>query len=344
MSDIHRLGVDIAKNSFFIHAVDSNEKTVWKGEYRRKNWVAAVVKRVPTTAVIGIEACGAAHYWARTLQSYGYTVKLIAPQFVKPYVKSNKNDALDAEAICEALGRPNMRFVTIKTVSQQDTQALHRVREDLMKQRTAKVNQIRGLVGEYGLVAPVGICAIKKSIPMWLEDADNNLTSDFRYMLSLLQEDLELLNNRIITITDLIKAQLLESSEAKQLLKVAGIGPIVCSALVTSLGDGKSFRKGRDFAASLGLVPRQHSSGGKNTLLGISKRGNAYLRKLLVHGARSAYRVSHKKNDKLSCWIQHLLKTKHPNTVVVALANKLARIAWAIVSKGHDYNEQLAAG
>ncbi len=343
MNDISRVGVDIAKNSFFIHAVDSNEKTVWKGEYRRKNWIQSIVKRVSTEAVIGIEACGAAHYWARTLQHYGYKVKLIAPQFVKPYVKTNKNDALDAEAICEALGRPNMRFVAIKTVSQQDTQALHRVREDLMKQRTAKVNQIRGLVGEYGLVAPVGISAIKKAIPLWLEDAENNLTSDFRYLLSLLHEDLETLNTRITLITEQITVQVLTFPEAKPLLKVTGIGPIICSALMTSLGDGKHFKKGRDFAASLGLVPRQHSSGGKNTLLGISKRGNAYLRKLLVHGVRSAYRVSHKKNDKLSCWIQHLLKTKHPNTVVVALANKLARIAWAMISKGHDYNEQLAA-
>ena len=270
----------------------SDEEAIWKGEYRRKNWIQAIIKRVPIEAVIGIEACGAAHHWARTLRSYGYTVKLIAPQFVNPYVKSNKNDAIDAEAICEALGRPNMRFVTIKTQSQQDTQALHRVREDLMKQRTAKINQIRGLVGEYGLVAPIGVSAIKKAIPLWLEDGENNLTVDFRYLLNLLQEDLGVLNERIDLLTKQIKNQLFKSPQAKQLLEVTGIGPIICSALLTSLGDGKHFRKGRDFSASLGLVPRQHSSGGKNTLLGISKRGNAYPR-IQVRSATLPHLSSH---------------------------------------------------
>ncbi|PSU35494.1 IS110 family transposase [Photobacterium lutimaris] len=342
MSSINRVGVDLAKNIFHIHAVDERDKIVWQGKYKRDTWIKAIAKRVPPSAVIAFEACASAHFWARELTALGYQVKLIAPQYVKPYVKTNKNDKVDAEAICEASGRPQMRFVRVKTVEQQDDQALHRVREDLVRQRTAKVNQIRGLVGEYGIVASWGIGNLRQAIPFWLEDGENALTCEFRHLLALLYEDLSCLDERIETLTNMIKQRISSKPESKRLLAVTGIGPLVCSALLLEI-DGKQFKNGRDFAASLGLTPRQHSTGGKDTLLGISKRGDGYIRKILVHGARSAYRHSKKKSDSLSLWIQRLSEKKHANVVIVALANKLARIAWALVAKNETYDEKLAS-
>ena len=344
MKNIIRVGVDLAKNVFHIHAIDENEKIVWQGKYNRTTWLKAIVKRVPTTAVIGMEACGSANYWARELTALGYSVKLIAAQFVKPYVKTNKNDKVDAEAICEAISRPHMRFVNIKTVEQQDIQSKHRVREELICHRTAKANQIRGLVSEYGIVAPIGIAYLRKAIPMWLEESDNGLTFDFRALLLTLQEDLILVDERIDSLTAQIKNNVATNPIGKKLMKVIGIGPLVCSALLMALGDGKHFKKGRDFAASLGLVPRQYSTGGCANLLGISKRGDGYLRKLLVHGARAAFRHVKDKTDPLSLWIKNLSEKKHPNVVIVALANKLARISWALVANDTEYTETLAAG
>lgn len=344
MKNIIRVGVDLAKNVFHIHAVDENEQTVWQGKYNRTTWLKAIVKRVPTTAVIGMEACGSANYWARKLITLGYSVKLIAAQFVKPYVKTNKNDKVDAEAICESISRPHMRFVNIKTVEQQDSQSKHRIREALICHRTAKANQIRGLVSEYGIVAPVGIAYLRKAIPMWLEEDDNGLTIDFRALLRMLQEDLTLLDERVDMVTVQIKNDAAANPLGKKLMKVIGIGPLICSALLIALGDGKNFKKGRDFAASLGLVPRQYSTGGRANLLGISKRGDGYLRKLLVHGARSAFRHVKDKSDPLSLWIKKLSEKKHPNVAIVALANKLARISWALVANDVEYKEILAAG
>jgi transposase len=343
MAKIIRVGVDLAKNIFHIHAVDEDEKTIWQGKYTRKNWINAIVKRTPQTAIIGMEACGSAHHWARELSKLGYEVKLVAAQFVKPYVKTNKNDKVDAEAICEAINRPNMRFVTVKTVEQQDLQSMHRIREELISQRTAKANQIRGLTAEYGIVAPVGICHLRKCVPLWLEDAENSLSYLFRELLQIMYDELLLLNERIDCITNKIKNSVNNSLAAQRLMKITGIGPLVCSALLIDLGDGRAFKKGRDFAASLGLVPRQHSTGGQNRLLGISKRGNGYLRKLLVHGARSAFRHVNDKADPLSLWIKKLSQTKHANVAIIALANKIARISWAIVAKNEDYNTSLAA-
>jgi len=343
MTKIIRVGVDLAKNVFHIHAVDENEKTVWQGKYTRNNWIKAIVKRTPQTATIGMEACGSAHHWARELIKLGYEVKLVAAQFVKPYVKTNKNDKVDAEAICETINRPNMRFVSIKTIEQQDLQSMHRIREELISQRTAKANQIRGLTAEYGVFAPVGINHLRKCIPMWLENAENSLSFLFRELLQLMYHDLIALDESINNITDKIKNNLNSNPAALRLMKVTGIGPLVCSALLIDLGDGLAFNKGRDFAASLGLVPRQHSTGGRDRLLGISKRGNGYLRKLLVHGARSAFRHVKDKTDPLSLWIKKLSQTKHANIAIIALANKIARISWALVAKNEDYDASLAA-
>jgi len=342
--DITRVGVDIEKSVFHVHAVDRHGATVWQAKLKRNQWLAALSERLAPGAEIGMEACASAHHWARELQRRGYHVKLIAAQFVKPYVKSNKNDLVDAEAICEAMSRPGMRFVGVKRVEQQDIQAAHRIREELVGQRTAKSNQIRGLVGEYGLIAPVGIRQLRRILPQWLEDGENCLTDDFRALLADLADDLRYLDDRIADLDERIEASVKKDPVARRLLELRGVGPLTASALAGALGDGRSFSKGRDFAASLGLTPRQHSTGGKDRLLGISKRGDSYLRKLLVHGARAVIRHANGRDDGLSQWLQALSARKHANVVAVALANKTARAAWSLVRKDTAYDPSLICG
>lgn len=340
---IKRVGVDLAKNVFQVHAVDSREKPVWRRGLRRGEWLAELARRVPIGSEIGLEACAGSHHWGRELRARGYVVKLMAPQFVKPYVKSNKTDRNDAEAICEAMSRPSMRFVALKQVEQQDLQAVHRVRAELIRQRTAKANQIRGLVGEYGLVAPQRLGPLRAAVPCWLEDAKNGLTLRFRGVLSGLWQDLRYLDERVTELDLEIRVLAEDIPVAQRLQQLRGVGPVIATALAAALGDGKAFRNGRDFAVSLGLTPRQHSSGGKAQLLGISKRGDSYLRQLLVHGARAAVRTVGQKQDALSHWIRDLSARKHTNVVVVALANKTARMAWAMVHANGDYDPRLAA-
>jgi len=277
------------------------------------------------------------------LQSYGYRVKLIAAQFVKPFVKSNKNDKNDAEAISEAMSRPSMRFVTVKTVAQQDVQAIHRIRSGLMSHRTAKANQIRGLMGEYGIVAPIGINQLRKAIPCWLEDAENGLSGLMRELLQALWSDLTYFEDRIDQLNTQIAQSVKVDPVAQKLATLQGVGPLSCSAMAIALGDGSSFKNGRQFAASLGLVPKQRSTGGKEKLLGISKRGDSYLRTLLIHGARSVILHAKNKEDPLSDWINDMSKRKHTNLVAVALANKTARIAWAMIAKDQEFDPTLAA-
>lgn len=341
--EIKRVGVDLAKNVFQLHGVDQREKPVWKRSLRRGQWLQELHRRVAAGAEIGMEACAGAHHWGRQLQARGYRVKLMAPQFVKPYVKSNKSDRNDAEAICEAMSRPSMRFVELKSVEQQDIQAVHRVRAELIKQRTAKANQIRGLVGEYGLVAPMRIGQLRRTLPEWLEDATNGLSDRFRRLLAGLAADLRGLDERIDTLDEELGSIVRETPAAQRLLALRGVGPTIATALVAALGTGESFTRGREFAVSMGLTPRHHGTGGKERILGISKRGDAYLRQLLVHGARSAVRTAKGKTDPLSRWINALLAYKHSNVVTVALANKTARMAWALIRHDVDYNPQLAA-
>ena len=267
----------------------------------------------------------------------------MAPQFVKPYVKSNKSDRNDAEAICEAMSRPSMRYVELKSAEQQDIQAVHRVRAELIKQRTGKANQIRGLVGEYGLVAPVRIGHLRKALPRWLEDATNGLSDRFRRLLAGLAEDLRGLDTRIEALDEEMAGIVRETPAAQRLLALRGVGPTTATALVAALGTGKSFARGREFAVAVGLTPKHHGTGGKERILGISKRGDAYLRQLLVHGARAAVRTAKGKPDPLSRWINALLAHKHSNVVTVALANKTARMAWALIRHDVDYDPRLAA-
>ena len=291
MNKLSRVGIDLAKNVFQIHGVDRHDKVVWRRRLARDKWLNALLEKTDPGCEIGMEACAGAHHWARELQAEGFTVKLIAPQFVKPYVKSNKNDANDAEAICEAMSRPSMRFVAVKTMEQQDIQAAHRIRSELISQRTAKANQIRGLVAEYGLVAPQQLAQLRAASPVWLEDAENGLTSRFRRLLNDLWDDLKTLDQRVAELDHEINMIAQSDPVAKRLQQLRGVGPMVATALVATVGNAEQFANGRQMAASLGLTPKQHSSGGKNRLLGISKRGDAYLRSILIHGARSVSRM-----------------------------------------------------
>jgi transposase len=340
---IIRVGVDLAKNVFQVHGVDAQEQSVWQGSYKRARWIGEIMKRVEPGAEVGMEACAGAHHWARVLRAQGYRVKLMAPQFVKPYVKSNKTDRNDAAAICEAMSRPSMRFVEVKSAEQQDIQAVHRVRTELVAHRTSKANQIRGLVGEYGLVAPISLGALRRAVPDWLEDAENGLSGRFRRLLAGLADDLRLLDVRIADLDDEIAAIADSDPAVQRLLELRGVGPITATALVAALGTGEAFRRGRDFSVSLGLTPKQHSSGGKERLLGISKRGDAYLRQLLVHGARAVIRTAADKDDALSRWLQKLLARRHANVVTCALASKTARMAWALLRYDTAYQPARAA-
>ena len=333
--NIKRIGVDLAKQVFQVHGVDSHEQTALKKRLKREQMLPFFRDLPP--CLIGMEACSGAHYWARELQNLGHTVKLIAPQFVKPYVKANKNDANDAEAICEAVSRPSMRFVAIKTLAQQDLQATHRVRSQLVKQRTEKINQIRGLLAEYGIVFGQRIEVLRKALPSLLEEGENGLNHAFRVLLSGLQQDLSGLDDRVKELDKCIQRQADADPQAKRLQQIPGIGPITATALVSGVGDGKQFKRGRDMAAWLGLTPRQHSSGGKERLLGISKRGDSYLRSLLIHGARAVLKVAGQKDDPRSRWLQSLSERRNKNIAVVALANKNARIAWALLTKEVEY-------
>lgn len=341
--NISRVGVDIAKRVFQVHGVDRHGTVRWQATLKREQWIEHLCSRVEPGAEIGMEACAGAHHWARLLQSRGYRVKLMAGQFVKPYVKSNKTDRADAEAICEAMSRPSMRFVSIKTLAQQDVQAIHRVRQELVGQRTAKANQVRGLVGEYGLVAPTRIAALRRAIPDWLEDADNGLSFGFRELLAGLWQDLQRLDERVEELDALNARELSTHPDAKRVMALRGVGPLIASALLGRLGDGREFARGRDFAVSLGLTPKQHSSGGRERLQGISKRGDPYLRTLLVHGARTVLQHAKGKDDPLSRWVNKMLERRPYNVVVVALASKTARIAWALVCRGVDYDAKQAA-
>ena len=339
-----RVGVDLAKSVFQVHGVDRWEKPVLKRRLQRNVWLDELSQSVEPGCEIGIEACAGAHHWARELQARGYLVKMVAPQFVKPYVKSNKNDANDAEAICEAVSRKSMRFVAIKTVAQQDIQATHRIRSQLIAERTAKANQIRGLVAEYGLVAPQQLAQLRLAIPIWLGDEENGLTSRFRRLLAGTWNDLRTLDARIKELDHEVEQIAQTDSMANRLMQLRGVGPITATTLVATVGDGSQFKNGRQMAASIGLTPRQHSSGGKDRLLGISKRGDAYLRSLLVHGARAVLQAAKNKDDRLSRWVTTLAQRRHPNVAVVALANKTARIAWAMMRSGEDYQPSLAMG
>jgi len=333
-----RIGLDIAKNLFQVHGVDAHGKTVIRKRLRRAELLPFFAQLPPCR--IGIEACAGSHDWARRLNKLGHDACLMAAQFVSPYRKGgarNKNDQTDAEAICEAVGRPNMRFVPVKSEDQQAVLAVHRVRELSVAERTALVNQIRGLLGEFGVVAPQGRERLQRELPVILEVADNGLPTMLRAVMAELSGRLGELNTRIAHYDALIETLAHAMPPARRLMTMAGIGPITATALVASVGDAKAFASGRQFAAWLGLTPRQYSSGGKSRLGGISKRGDGYLRRMLVHGARSVLRVAKDKTDRLGRWAEAIRQRRGENVAAVALAAKHARIVWALLVKGEAY-------
>jgi transposase len=338
--DITIVGLDLAKNVFQVHGVDARGKAKVRQQLKRAQVMAFFSNLQP--CLIGLEACSSAHFWARRLGGLGHTVKLIAPQYVKPYVKTNKNDAADAEAICEAVARPNMRFVPIKNPEQQALLSLHRARQGFVTARTALANQMRGLLAEFGIVFAQGIRWVTMKLPEILEDAENELPASSRELFARLLEHFRELDRQVKELEAQIEAWHRRNPDSMRLHKIPGIGPLSASALVASVGDVNAFRNGRQMAAWLGLVPRQNSSGGKPHLGRISKRGDAYLRTLLIHGARSVLQ-SKSRGGTLAPWLERLTVRRNPNVAAVALANKNARIAWALLAHGRDYRAGHAA-
>ena len=339
---IVRIGLDLAKYIFEVHGVDAHGKVVLRKTLRR-NAVSSLFANLPP-CLIGMEASNGAHYWARVLSGFGHQVRLISPQFVAPYVKSNKNDRNDAEAICEAAGRPTMRFVPVKSVDQLAVQALHRIRSRLVSGRTKLANQIRGILAEHGIVIARNIAKLRQNITYMTEGDGNGLSSLVRALVGELKAELAELDQRIAAYDRRIRELYRNNELCQRLGKIEGVGPLSATALMAAVGDRQGFKNGRQFAAWLGLVPKQRSSGGRDRLFGISKRGDRYLRSLLIHGARASLARAKGKQDPRSRWLEKLRERRHPNIAAVALANKNARIAWALLSSGEAYNPSLSVG
>ncbi|WP_419686240.1 IS110 family transposase [Burkholderia theae] len=328
------IGIDLGKHCFFLHAQDRHGHEVWRKKVTRTQLLVLLAGCPAST--IAMEACAGAHWLARKLQVFGHQVRLIAPQFVRPFVKGNKTDFADAEAICEAASRPSMHFVAIKTPDQQALMALHRVREALVSERTATVNQAHAFLLEFGISLPVGALAITR-LPILLDDPASTLPPRLVAILQRLHRRYGQLSEEIAQCDGELKRQLAEDNAGQRLMTIPGVGPITASNLLAMAGDVHAFKRARDFAASLGLVPRQHSTGGRPTLLGISKRGDKRLRCLLIQGARAVMRYVERRTDALGIWVQALLRRRHGNVVACALANKMARIVWAILARGGEY-------
>jgi len=339
MNKLSVVGLDLAKNVFQVHGIDADGEIIVRKQLRRSEMLRYFAKK--EASLIGMEACGGAHYWSRELTRLGHTVRMMAPVFVKPYLKSNKNDRNDAEAICEAVQRPSMRFVQPKMPEQQSVLHLHHGRQLLVRQRVALSNHMRGVLSEYGIVVPQGVKVLSRHLPEILEDADNALPMLARHLLAELKAEHDQLMERIYRCEQQLKAWHANSAVSQRLASIPGIGVLTATALAASVGEGQDFRNGRQLAAYLGLVPRQSSSGGKERLLGISKRGDGYLRCLLIHGARA---VIHHIRRRLKAgrpggnpWVEQLLQRCHVNEAAVALANKMARTAWVLLAKNETY-------
>lgn len=337
---ITSVGIDLGKTTFHLVALGEHGKVVVRKKFSRKQ-LLAYTANMPAS-LVGMECCSGAHFIGATLRDQGHDVRLIPAQFVKPFLKSNKNDFLDAEAIAEAVARQNMRFVPIKTDDQLDLQAMHRVRDRLVHRRTALINQIRGFLLERGIAFAKGPAHLRNNMAALLEDATQNITPRMRALLDGVWQEWKQLEIEITAISEQIERISNEDAACKRLRQIPGVGPLVSTATVAAIGNGAAFHKGRDFAAWLGLVPRQHSTGGKAKLYGISKRGNVYLRRMFIHGARAVLlRVKHDIGG-FGHWV-HQLETRAPrNKVIVAIANKLARIAWAVLFRGVDYQATAA--
>ena len=327
MEQITTVGIDLAKNVFSLHGVDGAGKTVLRRTVRRERLIETVAALSP--CLIGMEACSGAHEWGRRFQQHGHTVKLMAPKFVAPYRKSDKNDGNDAEAVCEAVSRPSMRFVPVKSTEQQALLAVHRVRQGFVVERTALINRLRGLMSEFGVVLALGSVTVRRQAAQ----AAEQLPELARGAIGDLLEQLRVLDERIAKYDKQIEAQARLSEPARRLMQIRGIGPTTALAIVATIGDAREFKNGRQFAAWIGLVPAQHSTGGKSRLGHISKRGDAYLRNLFVQGARSVLQVAGAHQDRISRWALELQQRRGYYRALVAIANKNARIAWALLAK-----------
>lgn len=327
--------IDLAKSVFQIHCADEGGNPVMRKQVKRGK-LAETIQNLPKCRIV-MEACGGSSHWARQFQAMGHEVQLIAPQFVVPFRKSNKNDRNDAEAIAEAASRPTMRYVPVNSIEQQDIQMLHRVRSQLVKERTALGNQTRGLLAEYGIVIPQSLANLRQQLPAILEDASSGLTAIGREVFAELYERITELDARIALYDQRIKLGAQASPACQRLTKIPGIGPVIASAVIAAAGDGKTFKNGRQFAAWLGLVPRQAASGGKDRLLGITRRGDKYLRSLLILGAQSWLLRSEGKDDPISLWINRIRREKGVQVAAVALANKLARMIWAVLAREQEF-------
>jgi len=332
---IVRIGLDLAKNVFEVCGVDTRDVVVLRQTLRRDAIPQFFAKLPP--CLVGMEACSSSHYWAKVLTDLGHQVRLIAPQFVTPYVKSNKNDQNDAEAICEAISRPSMRFVPPKSSEQLEIQAVHRIRQRLVSSRTQLVNQIRGLLAEHGVVVGRDISRLRRVLSEIVEGTERALGEILQELVSEIHQELAALDERISSYDRRIRNLFRTNEMCQRIGKIEGIGPITATALVAAVGDQSCFKNGRQFAAWLGLVPKQRSSGGKSRLFGISKRGDRYLRTLLIHGARAVLGKAGNKRDTRSVWINQMRERRHPNVVAVAIANKNARIIWSILSRNEEY-------
>lgn len=324
-------GIDLGKTCFHIVGVDMAGEVVQKCKLSRATIFSYFVNA--PKALIGMEACPGSQWLARKLQALGHTVKIMPAQFVKPYVKSNKNDIIDAQAIAEAVTRPSMRFVQVKQIEQVDLQATHRIRDLMVANRTALICQMRAFCLEFGIAIRNGAGAFKQHLVAVVADENNDLSPAMRKLLIELWSDLLKLEARIAELTQQIAAIAGRSDFARRLTSIPGIGDLTGTAIIAAVGDGKQFKRARDMAAWLGLTPAQYSTGGKTTLLGISKRGNSYVRRLLIHGARACILHLDRNRDRLGAWIARLQKRMHPNKVAVAVANKMARIAWAVLNR-----------
>ena len=335
---IASVGIDLGKTTFHLGALGERSTVLVRKKFSRPQ-LLAYTANLPSS-LIGLEACAGSHCLGSVLREQGHQVQLIPAQFVKPYRKSNKNDFIDAEAIAEAVTKENMRFVQLKTQEQLDVQAMHRVRDRLVQRRTALINEIRGFLLERGITFAVQPIHLRKNLPTVIEDAEQNLSPRLRWLLDRLWQEWKQIDSDVQVITDELERISNEDARCRQLRQIPGFGPLVASATVAAIGNGAGFRRGRDFAAWVGVVPRQYSTGGKRKLFGISKRGNVYLRRMLIHGARAVlFRIKHDTAG-FGQWVHRLAQRAPNNKVVVAIANKLARIAWAVLSSGRNYRHQ----
>jgi len=335
MNKISVVGIDLGKNVFHVRGVDQAGQRLVQRRFTRTALRRWLIQLPP--CVIGMETCAGAHHWGRWLRTLGHDVRLMSPQFVKAYVKSNKNDARDAEAICEAVTRPTMRYVPIKSRAQQELQMQHRIRQRVVAERTALANQIRGFLLEFGIPVSQGIARLRRCLPDVVEDGSNELTPNARAIIEGLRLELRDLDEHVAVLDGRMMVMAEVDDRCRRLQTIPGIGPLTATALVASIGDARQFANARSLSAWLGLVPRQHSTGGKSRLLGISKRGDRYLRTLLIHGARAALRGAAKRQDRRSQWVLDLEQRRGRNIAIVALANKMARMVWAVWVHDEDY-------